>query len=195
MITFKTAENALRQVYLGVVNDQLNNNDKLLAAIKHTTSDIWGKIICVYDYETQKETRKDLQDFNLRIALTDKAIRCCENSSGAFVNLLNAEVENMVNNGINEQLVALCNEICKDCGLTIETKKLINFLNKHIEEVAENIVFHELCGWCWLENENGNIIKQVPDKPLFVANLVKYGNYIIKERFLNKIKRHFKKAI
>ena len=39
----------------------------------------------------------------------------------------------------------------------------------------------------WLEDENGNILKQVSVKPVFKATLVKYGNYIC-ERPYKQIK-------
>ena len=46
MITLSTADNALKDVYLGVVSDQLNLTvNPLLAKIKQTTSDVWGNQI------------------------------------------------------------------------------------------------------------------------------------------------------
>ena len=46
MVTLSTADNALKQVYLGVVSNQLNTNiNPLLARINQTTSDVWGKEI------------------------------------------------------------------------------------------------------------------------------------------------------
>ena len=44
MVTLKTAENALKTVYLGVVSDQINTKaNPLLTKIKQTTGDVWGK--------------------------------------------------------------------------------------------------------------------------------------------------------
>ena len=46
MITLSTADNALREVYLGVLANQLNTTiNPLLARINQTTSDVWGKEI------------------------------------------------------------------------------------------------------------------------------------------------------
>ena len=46
MVTLATADNALKEVYLGVVSEQLNTSiNPLLAKIKQTTSDVWGKEI------------------------------------------------------------------------------------------------------------------------------------------------------
>ena len=46
MVTLTTADNALKEVYLGVVSEQLNTSiNPLLSKIKQTTSDVWGKEI------------------------------------------------------------------------------------------------------------------------------------------------------
>ena len=46
MVTIQNAENALKSVYLGVIANQLNTKaNPLLAKIKQTDSNIWGKDI------------------------------------------------------------------------------------------------------------------------------------------------------
>lgn len=46
MVTLTSAENALKNLYLGVVSEQLNTGiNPLLAKIKQTTGDVWGKQI------------------------------------------------------------------------------------------------------------------------------------------------------
>ena len=46
MVTLATADNALKEVYLGVVSNQLNTTvNPLLARINQTSSDVWGKEI------------------------------------------------------------------------------------------------------------------------------------------------------
>ena len=46
MVTITNANNALKEVYLGVVSEQLNTGvNPLLARIKQTTADVWGKEI------------------------------------------------------------------------------------------------------------------------------------------------------
>ena len=46
MVTISSAEKALKDLYLGVVSDQLNMNiNPFYAKIKQTTSDVWGKNI------------------------------------------------------------------------------------------------------------------------------------------------------
>ena len=118
MITLKSAENALKTLYLGVVSDQLNTKaNPLLAAIEHTTSDVWGKeirklapyginggigagtetgdlpISAENNYAQFVLTLKNLYG---TIEISDKAIRASQNNSGAFVDLLNAEMEGLL---------------------------------------------------------------------------------------------------
>ena len=37
---------------------------------------------------------------------------------------------------------------------------------------------HQLCDWRFLETENGNILRQAHDKPVYNATLVKYCDLI-----------------
>ena len=118
MVTLSTADNALKQVYLGVVSNQLNTNiNPLLARINQTTSDVWGKEIrklAPYginggigagseDGPLPSSASNSYAQFVLslknlygKIELSDKAIRASENSTGAFVNLLNDEMEGLI---------------------------------------------------------------------------------------------------
>ncbi len=118
MVTITSADNALKSVYLGVVANQLNiNANPLLGKIKHTTQDVWGKEIIKLapfginggvgagdetdplpkaapnSYVQFKTTLKNLYG---KIELSDKAIRASANSAGAFVNLLNDEMEGLI---------------------------------------------------------------------------------------------------
>ena len=118
MITLSTADNALKDVYLGVVSDQLNTTtNPLLAKIKQTTSDVWGNnIVKMAPYGVNggigagSETGElpvaggnnyekftlELKNLYGKIEISDKAIRASMNSAGAFVNLLNAEMEGLI---------------------------------------------------------------------------------------------------
>lgn len=118
MVTMATADNALKTAYLGVVSDQLNTTvNPLLAKIKQTAEDVWGKEIrklaryginggigagdedgalpgaAGNNYEQFVLTLKNLYG---TIEISDKAMRASESSSGAFVNLLNAEMEGLI---------------------------------------------------------------------------------------------------
>ena len=37
---------------------------------------------------------------------------------------------------------------------------------------------HQLCDWQWLEGEDGKVLKQIANKPVFTATLVKYAELI-----------------
>lgn len=118
MVTLTTADSALKEVYLGVVSNQLNTNiNPLLARINQTTSDVWGKEIRklapyginggigagTEDGDLPTSAGNNYAQFVLslknlygKIEISDKAIRASENSQGAFVNLLNDEMEGLV---------------------------------------------------------------------------------------------------
>ena len=113
MVTLQTADNALRDVYLGVVSNQLNTTiNPLLARINQTTADVWGKEIRkIAPYGINGGIGAGTEDGDLpisagnnyaqfvlplknlygRVEISDKAIRASESSTGAFVNLLNSK--------------------------------------------------------------------------------------------------------
>ena len=118
MVTMTSADNALKSVYLGVISDQLNTAaNPLLAAIRQSAADVWGKEVrrlarygvnggvgagteegelpaaAGNNYEQFVTTLKNLYG---TIEISDKAVRAAENNVGAFVNLLNAEMEGLV---------------------------------------------------------------------------------------------------
>lgn len=118
MVTLKTAESALKDVYLGVVANQLNvNANPLLAKIKHSNKDVLGKEVRKLapfginggigaGSETDAlpassgngyvQFVADLKNLYGKIELSDKAVRASANNIGAFVNLLNDEMEGLV---------------------------------------------------------------------------------------------------
>ena len=118
MVTLQSAENALKTVYLGVVSNQLNTNaNPLLGKIKQTSKDVWGKEVRKLapfginggigaGAETDELPKaagnnyvqfiSDLKNLYGKIELSDKAIRASQNNAGAFVNLLNDEMEGLI---------------------------------------------------------------------------------------------------
>lgn len=118
MVTIQNADNALKTLYLGVVAEQLNTAvNPLLAKFNQTTSDVWGKEIrklapfglnggigagtedgalpkaASNNYAQLVLTLKNLYG---TIEISDKAMRASENNAGAFVNLLEAEMEGLL---------------------------------------------------------------------------------------------------
>lgn len=118
MVTLSNADKALKTFYLGVLADQLNVGvNPLLAKIGQTTADVWGKEVkklAPYGINggigSGEETdnlpasgSNNYAQFTLtlknlfgKIELSDKAIRASQNSAGAFVNLLNAEMDGLL---------------------------------------------------------------------------------------------------
>lgn len=118
MVTLQTAESALKNVYLGVVANQLNvNANPLLAKIKRSNKDVWGKEIRKLapfgingGVGAGSETGalpsssgngyvqfvSELKNLYGKIELSDKAVRASANNAGAFVNLLTDEMEGLV---------------------------------------------------------------------------------------------------
>ena len=118
MVTIQNAENALKTLYLGVLAEQLNIGvNPLLAKISQTTADVWGKEIvklapfgvnggvgagtesgnlpnCAGNNYAQ--FKLTLKNFFGNIEISDKAIRASSSSEGAFVNLLNSEMDGLL---------------------------------------------------------------------------------------------------
>jgi len=118
MVTLTSAQNALKSVYLDVVSEQLNiKSNALLSVIKKNSKDVYGKeIIKLAPYglnggisaSTETGTlptaaghnflqfKTGLKNLYGTIAISDKAIRASASDSGAFVNLLNDEMESLI---------------------------------------------------------------------------------------------------
>ncbi len=118
MVTTQTADSVLKSYYLGAVADQLDKSaNPLLAAIRKTTSDVWGKDVrkavrygvnggvgagsesgllptaSGNNYAQFVSTLKNLYGV---IEVSDKAIRASANAEGAFVNILNDEMDGLI---------------------------------------------------------------------------------------------------
>ncbi len=118
MIDLTSAQNALKDAYLVAACNQLNTKtNPLFAKIKQSSSDVYGKQIIKMapvginggigagsetgelpsanenNYVQFKTTLKNLYG---TIEISDKAIRASANSAGAFVDLLNAEMEGLL---------------------------------------------------------------------------------------------------
>ena len=118
MVTLQTADNALKSFYLDAVTDSLNMKiNPLLANIKRTTANVVGKDVRKTvrlginggigagtetgplptagesEYAQFVATLKNLYG---TIEISDKALRASANSEGAFVNLLNDEMQSLI---------------------------------------------------------------------------------------------------
>ncbi len=118
MVTLTTATAALKTMYLDVVANQLNTQTHpFLAKVEHTAQDVVGKkikklvpygvnggigagtesgilpAVAENNYLLFEATLKNLYG---SIEITDKALRASGSEAGAFVNLLTAEMEGLV---------------------------------------------------------------------------------------------------
>ncbi len=121
MISLTTADNALKNMYLGVVANQFNTNvNPFLAKVERSTTAVTGKqverLVAVSfsggigagtemgnlpnstenNYLTLKTNLKNLYG---KIELTDKAIRASNSDKGAFINLLESEMQGLIEAG------------------------------------------------------------------------------------------------
>ncbi len=118
MVTLSSADNALKKIYLDVVSNQLNDKvNPLLTKIQQTSADVYGKeIVKLAPFginggigagtedgalpqsagNSYVKFVTELKNLYGKIELTDKAVRASEHSVGAFVNLLNAEMEGLI---------------------------------------------------------------------------------------------------
>ena len=118
MVTLQTAENALKSFYLDAVKDTLDmKTSPLLAKIERSSENVYGKDVKktvrlglnnAFGVSTETGSLPQSQQSNYgqmtatlknlygTIEISDKAIRASQSSEGAFVNLLNAEMESLL---------------------------------------------------------------------------------------------------
>ena len=117
-VNLTNADSALKSYYLDAISNQLDNNaNPFLAAVKKTTDNVWGKDVkklAIHgvnggvgagtedgDLPAARGNRyaqftSTLKNLYGTIEISDKAIRASENNSGAFVSLLNAEMDGLL---------------------------------------------------------------------------------------------------
>ena len=120
-VNLTNADSALKTAYLDVVTKELNTINPFYSAIKNTTEDVYGKevrklIIHGFNggvgagteegalpkasganYKNLVSTLKNLYGV---IEISDKAVRASESNTGAFVSLLNAEMQSLIDSGV-----------------------------------------------------------------------------------------------
>lgn len=118
MITIQNADAALKDYYLDAISSQLNDNvSPFFSAIEKNTDNVYGKdvkLAVVRGYtgsvvagaedadlpdpykNRYANITAPLKNIYGTIEISDKAMRASRESSGAFVNLINAEMEGLV---------------------------------------------------------------------------------------------------
>lgn len=156
-ITTQTADNVLKTAYLDVISNYLDYDaNPFFSKIKKTSDNVWGKeikklvrignpcgVVAGSEdgefYDTGKTEYKEfvmtLKNLYGNLEISDKAIRASQNKSGAFANILNEEIEELMKNA-NESFsrmlfgdgcgtVAWVNNINMDGDLYVEEKNLL----------------------------------------------------------------------
>lgn len=173
MVTMTSADSALKSLYLGVVADQLNQQaNPLLAQIRQSTADVWGKDVRrlvrygvnggvgagTEEGDLPKASGNSYAQFvttlkNLygTIEISDKAVRASSANEGAFVNLLNEEMEGLLKsssfnfgrmlygdgNGTLAKVVSITGGVVKlDSVKNIAEGMVVDFLTSAGAEIA-----------------------------------------------------------
>jgi len=199
MINLTTANSALKTVYLDVLDNLLNVAvNPLFAKIKKTSQGVYGKEIKVLapygingGISATSETGElpmvggnkylnftsELKNLYGAIEISDKAIRASQNSAGAFVNLLNDEMEGLVKSSaynLSRMLYGdgrgLISEI--DNQSTTENSFTMATIEGFIEGMVVDI--YDTAGELYIEGGRNLTIKKVDiaNKKVFVDKAV-----------------------
>ena len=154
MITLSTADNALKSLYLEVLANQLNQNvSPLWNTIERTSENVTGKkIVKLVSWGLNGGVGAGLEDGSLptsaenkylnfelplinlygALDISDKAVRASKHSSGAFLNLLNAEMESL----LGASKFNLARMLYGDgTGLLAVSKSKVTYLGNNVFEV------------------------------------------------------------
>lgn len=176
MLSLSSADKALKSLYLGVITEQINTKaNPLLARIKQSTKDVWGKEIKrLAQYGVNGGVGAGTETGNLpmpgenkyehftlslknlygTISISDKAIRASANNEGAFVNLLNAEMDGLLKAssfnfgrmlyGDGTGILAVVEEINADGSVSVNNVKnlaegmIVDFLSESGEAIPNS---------------------------------------------------------
>ncbi len=216
-INLTTADNALKTFYLDAISEQLNYNvNPFLSQIKQTTKDVYGKDvrklvthginggICAgtedgnlptssnNQYQYMVSTLKNLYG---TIEISDKAIRASENSSGAFVNLLDAEMEGLIKASTENFSRMLFGDgtgvLCEVLSVSEGVVTVIGDTKKLHEGM---IVDFRYAGGAEIENMKGKKILSVNsdkeftiDQKVTFGNVIEFGKVVIQNSYQNEI--------
>lgn len=170
MITIENADKALKDYYLQAVTAQLNDNiSPFFSAIEKTSNNVYGKdvkmsvirgntegvVACREDSDLPApyknryiEITAPLKNIYGTIEISDKALRASRDSSGAFVNLLNAEMEGLISSAkYNFQRMlygdgncSLCRIVSADEDAQTNYKYVVSDVNKLLPGMIVDVV-------------------------------------------------------
>ncbi len=171
-VNLTNADSALKTLYLDAISHQLDNSvNPLLSAISKSSNDVWGKEVrkvCTYgvnggigagtedgslptasgnNYTQFVTTLKNLYGV---IEISDKAIKASENNSGAFVSLLNSEMEGLVRSstfnfgrmlfGNGSGVLATVSEVKNNVFYVNNVKNIMEGMLVDVRDASGNII-------------------------------------------------------
>ena len=108
-------ENALKNVYLNVMADELNTLDAFISKVEKTTRDVWGKEIRVpYLFQDGYVVAvEEIAGIYVKIEFSDKELRAAQSSASALVNIINDRIEGALRETKNHIIDAVYGEDTK----------------------------------------------------------------------------------
>ncbi len=183
-VNLTNADSALKSLYLDAISHQLDNSaNPFLAAISKSTNDVWGKEVrklCTYgvngginagtedgnlptatgnNYVQFVSTLKNLYGV---IEISDKAIRASENNSGAFVSLLNSEMEGLIKSSTFNFGRMLFGDGTGKLAKALEINDNVLFVDS-IKNIVEGMVID-------VRDSSGNIISNIASRKVLAIN-------------------------
>lgn len=147
--TMTTADSALKEDYIPVVRDQLNNTNKFLSQIEKNTQDVEGRRAVLSLHISRNsgvgartegatlptpgnqgyvEERVPVKYVYGQIKVSGPVIRASKSDKGSFTRALNAEMKGVVTDlkrDVNRQLFGTSNGVVATCGTTSSSTTVV----------------------------------------------------------------------
>ena len=183
-VNLTNADNALKSLYLDAISHQLDNSvNPFLAAVSKSTNDVWGKEVrTLCTYGVNGGVKAGSEDGNLPVAsgnnyiqfvstlknlygvieISDKAIRASENNAGAFVSLLNSEMEGLIKSSTLNFARMLYGNGSSILTTVTEVKNNVFYVD-NVKNIIEGMLVD-------LRDASGNIISSVQARKILSVN-------------------------
>ena len=192
----KQVENIIKNAYLPVFCSLINTSDKILKKIKNTKKDVYGKEIIrtiPIGENTCAQIERDLKNNFIEIFLSDNALKSCGNSITALVELLNQEFQNAIRIAVRNKLKLLYAFIRESCETNYTVRTIRKALKMLDDDYYEEILYHQLCDWRFLEDSDGSIFIKDKTENFKMLVLANYGDFTIPRGVMCEIKNNIDK--
>ena len=192
----KEIEYCIKNSYLPVFCSQVNTSDEILKKIKNTTKDVYGNEIIRIDgikINNIKEIKRKLKNNYVEILISDNALKSCGNSTTALAELLNQEFQNAIRIAVRNKLELLYAFIRESCETNYPVRSIRKALKMLDADYYEEILYHQLCDWRFLEDSDGSIFIKDKTENFKTLVLANYGDFTIPENVMCEIKKNIDK--